>query len=108
MFLMGRTYQKQPFEGHSYAFGFRTRYSAKSRQTWEFAQKYGGKIWWISGLVMTPLTAVVMVLMIRHGVVNIEMFTVIVVAVQCVVMFLSHFFTNRAIKRRFDENGERK
>lgn len=62
-------------------FGYRTAMSMKNKETWKFAHKYCGKIWCISGLVCF---------------------------VQLIPLIGSIIPTERALKRNFDENGNRK
>ena len=41
-------------------FGYRTSMSMKNRDTWEFAHRYCGKIWYTCGMVTLPMTVVCM------------------------------------------------
>ena len=38
--------------------------SMKNKDTWEFAHKYCGKVWYVCGMVMLPITVIFMLLVI--------------------------------------------
>lgn len=56
-------YEKAPKEINS-VFGYRTSMSMKNKDTWEFAHKYCGKVWYVCGMVMLPITVIFMLLVI--------------------------------------------
>ena len=37
-------------------FGYRTKMSMKNKDTWEFAHKYCGKLWYVWGIILLLLT----------------------------------------------------
>ena len=39
--------------------------SMKNKDTWEFAHKYCGKVWYVCGMVMLPITVIFMLLVIE-------------------------------------------
>ena len=45
-------------------FGYRTTMSMKNKDTWLFAHKYCGKIWYKVGLIMLPISFVIMLFVI--------------------------------------------
>ena len=42
--------------------------SMKNKDTWEFAHKYCGKVWYVCGMVMLPITVIFMLLVIGKNV----------------------------------------
>ena len=64
MIGFGKCFLKTAPKNINTVFGYRTSMSMKNKDTWIFAHKYCGKIWFISGLIMLPLSVVVMMLVI--------------------------------------------
>ena len=48
-------------------FGYRTKKSMKNRETWEFTHKYFGKLWYIFGLVLLPISIILMLFVIGQS-----------------------------------------
>ena len=89
-------------------FGYRTAMSMKNQDTWEFAHRHSGRIWKICGLILLPVTVVPMLFVIDgdEGIVG----TVggIVCGVQLAVLIGSIFPTERALRKNFDKEGNRR
>ena len=60
MIGFGKYFLKTAPKNINTEFGYRTSMSMKNKDTWIFAHKYCGKIWFISGLIMLPLSVIVM------------------------------------------------
>ena len=45
MILIGRYFMKTSSKEINYMFGYRTNMSMKNKDTWDFAHKYIGKLW---------------------------------------------------------------
>ena len=56
-------YKKSSLKINSYA-GYRTTLSTKNEDTWQFANRYFSKRWLYAGLVLMPLTIIVMIFLI--------------------------------------------
>lgn len=91
----------------NYIVGYRTTMSMKNENTWKFAHEYCGRLWinWgvimlIAGVVVVILSAV---LSFDDGALN----TVGLVAciAEMVVLLSSIFPVERALKRKFDKDG---
>lgn len=89
-------------------FGYRTKMSMKNKQTWEFAHKYFGNIWFKSGWVMLILSVIAMMFTIGKSEDYISIFVLIIYAIQILFLFVSIFLTEKELKRNFDENGKAK
>lgn len=89
-------------------FGYRTAMSMKNRDTWDFAHHYCGKIWYSCGLALLPVSILVMLSVIgkTEGVVGVV--GGLLCAVQALPLIGSVFLTEKALKKTFDENGNRK
>ena len=88
----------------SYFFGYRTARSMQSLDAWNFANEYEGKLWVQWGLiVLVPTVLLFIWLQDRMTTISIG-----IIVVQAVVLLATIFPVERALKKNFDENGNRK
>lgn len=92
----------------NFVFGYRTRMSMKNRDTWVFAHKHSGKLWRNIGLIMLPFSAGAMAFVMGTEVVDVNIFGCILVLVQVIVLIGSIIPTELALKKKFDNQGNRK
>ena len=92
----------------NYIFGYRTNMSMKNKDTWDFAHKYIGKLWFYLGLILVPITVIPMLLVIGGNEDTISMVGSIICIVALVVLIVSIIPTERALKKTFDKDGNRK
>ena len=89
-------------------FGYRTNMSMKNKETWEFAHQYFGKIWYVCGLILLPLTAGIMLLTIGKS----EDFIGSVGGALCMIQILpligAIYPTEKALRKKFDKNGNKR
>ena len=52
MMGFGREFMKNPPKEINPGYGYRTTMSSKSQETWDFAQRYMGKVWYKAGRVL--------------------------------------------------------
>lgn len=64
MIGFGRYFMKKAPKEINLVFGYRTSMSMKNKDTWEFAHKHCGKVWYFCGMVMLPITVIFMLLVI--------------------------------------------
>ena len=105
----GAYFMKRAPKKINYVFGYRTARSMKNEDTWKFAHKLIGKIWLVCGT-----------LLLVGGVVFFFVFTsgkdenaasiasLVILGVQLLVLMCSIIPTEIALKKTFDENGNRK
>ena len=67
MIGFGRYFLNQAPKEINTIFGYRTKMSMKNRETWDFAHKYFGKLWYICGLVLLPISIILMFLLIGQS-----------------------------------------
>lgn len=108
MIGFGRYFIKTAPKEINTVFGYRTTMSMKNKDTWLFAHKYCGKIWYITGLVLLPISLVVMFYVIGKTEDMIGTVGGIVSLVQMIPLVGSIILTERALKMNFDKNGNRK
>ncbi len=84
-------------------FGYRTKASMRSQQTWEFANRYCGRLWmkWSIPILAVSL-AVFFLLDVSETAI-----TVITLG-QLLPMFITIWLTEQALKQEFDQNGNRR
>ena len=89
-------------------FGYRTPMSMKNKDTWEFAHKYCGKIWYFCGVISLPTTVILMLLVIGKNMEVVGTVGAIITGVQLVFLIGSIFPTEIALRKNYDKNGKRK
>ena len=87
-------------------YGYRTAMSMKNKETWKYAHRCCGKLWYVSGLVMIPVTVIVLTCVFGKGNNCVGNVGGIVCTLQCVVIIGTIVVTERELKKRFDRNGE--
>ena len=108
MIIMGRYFMKTSPKEINYIFGYRTNISMKNTDTWDFAHKHIGKLWFYLGLILVPITVIPMLLVIGGNEDTISMVGSIICIVALVVLIVSIIPTERALKKTFDKDGNRK
>lgn len=88
--------------------GYRTRRSMKNMDTWKFAHEYCGRLWWKIGWGMLLPSVLVQIPAIHSSENTVGTVGGIVCMVQTVALVVSIIPTERALKRTFTEDGERR
>lgn len=97
MFLVGRLWQKNPPKEINGIYGYRTARSMKSKEAWDYAHRYYGRIWYYTGLVLTPLTVLAMFLWKD----DYEAVAVVIIMLQTLATIIGIFPTEAALKKKF-------
>lgn len=105
MIVFGKMFMTKFPKNINAVFGYRTTMSMKNKDTWEFAHKYCGKLWFKCGLVLLPLSVVPLIFVFHKGTDTIGTVGGIVCAVQLVLLIASIFPTEAALRKTFDSNG---
>lgn len=103
----GILFMKRPPEKINPWYGYRSRMSMKNKDTWEFAHRYAGKIWFVSGWIILLLTVPVMLMLLGKDPETVGMVGGIVCIVQCISMAAVIIPTERALRKKFDKYGNR-
>ena len=98
---------KSPKEINS-LFGYRTTMSMKNKDTWEFAHHFCGRLWLVLGMIMLPLSVIPMLFFINQDIDVVGIAGGIIEGIQVGVLLISIFPTEKALKKTFDENGNRR
>ena len=107
MIVMGKIFLKTAPKEINYIFGYRTNMSMKNRDTWEFAHKFCGKIWYYAGLAMLPISVIPLLFVIGKGEDIIGTVGGIICMIGVAVIIASIFPTEIALRKNFDKDGNR-
>jgi len=108
MIAFGGRFAKRAPEKINPVFGYRTDMSMKNRDTWEFAHRYCGKLWRTWGAVSAPVTVALMLPVLGKDVAAVGVWGMIVCGLQAILLIAPIFFTEAALRKTFDGNGNRK
>ena len=108
MILFGAVFMKTAPRKINYVFGYRTDMSMKNRETWEFAHKYMGKLWFRFGFLLIPITVIPMLFVIGKTENVVSAVGLAVSFLNTVVLIIPVFFTEKALNKTFDKDGKRK
>ena len=89
-------------------FGYRTALSMKNRDTWDFAHRYFGRLWYRLGLVLLPLSLIPMILVANKPEQTVALVAVCLCCAQTIPMLIPIGLTQRALRRKFDAHGHPK
>lgn len=107
MLYFGWRFLNKPPKNINSIYGYRTSRSMKNQQTWDFAHRVCGKLWFRVGAVMLPLSLLAMLPALGRDVEAVGTWCIPVVGVQLVVMIATIFPVEKALKRKFDKYGRR-
>ena len=105
MILCGRMMWKHSPKKINSLFGYRTSRSMKNLDTWIFAQKHFGKLWWKIGWIIFIPSILVHIPFYGASDDMIGIVGLILVTVQTIIIIVSIIPTERALKNTFPEEG---
>ena len=108
MMGLGWRFMKKPPEKINKLYGYRTSMSMKNRETWAFAHEHCGRLWLVMGIVLLPVSLLPLVLGFGLPVDRVGLIGLAVCCVQLVFLIMPVVFTEIALKKTFDKNGNRK
>lgn len=108
MIIFGNMFLKNPPKKPNWAFGYRTKFSVKSQETWDFSQNLIGKYWKTLGLVLLPLSNATLAIMNGCNIDTIGKVVGVIEIVQCLFMIGATVAVSSKLKKVFDANGVRK
>lgn len=89
-------------------FGYRTRMSMKNQDTWEFAHHHCGNLWFVLGLLLLLLSAIAMLFLLGKSEDTVGIIGAMICIVQSMILIISIFPTEFALRKHFDQEGNRK
>ncbi len=108
MIVFGKLFMTKAPKNINFVFGYRSTMSMKNKDTWEFAHKYCGNLWFKCGLAELPLSIVPLLFTFNRGTDLIGTVGGIICIVQLIPLIGSIFPTEAALKKTFDKNGIRR
>lgn len=108
MLGFGWIFLKHPPKEVNAFYGYRTSMSMKNKDTWAFAHKYFGKLWYAWGGILLPVTVIAMLFVIGKAEDVVGKAGAVICFVQMIVMIGLIFPTEIALRRTFDKKGNRK
>lgn len=108
MIIFGNMFLKNPPKKPNWAFGYRTKFSVKSQETWDFSQNLIGKYWKTLGLVLLPISNATLAIMNGCDIDTIGKVVGVIEIVQCLFMIGATVAVSSKLKKVFDANGVRK
>lgn len=108
MIIFGNMFLKNPPKEPNWAFGYRTKFSVKSQETWDFSQNLIGKYWKTLGLVLLPLSNATLAIISGCDIDTIGKVVGVIEIVQCLFMIGATVAVSSKLKKVFDANGVRK
>lgn len=100
----GKNGAPKNIEGHS---GFRSRRATKSWDAWVFTHKLAAKIWRIAGIIMLPVTVVMMIFAIGFSVEMLAFYGSLIFALQGFTFVGTIVYVETQIKKNFNDYGVR-
>ena len=108
MIGLGKLFLNKAPQNISYTFGYRTTMSMKNEDTWQFAHKYCGKLWFRCGFMLLPLSIIPLLFVVGKEIDTIAKIGTVICFVQIVPFAGSIIPTEIALRKSFDKSGQRK
>lgn len=108
MIGFGRLFLKKAPGTINAVFGYRTSMSMKNKDTWEFAHKYCGRLWFYGGLALVPLSVIPLLFVFHKGADVVGNVGAVIEIVQLVPLIGSIIPTEMALRKNFDRDGVRR
>lgn len=103
MFVVGLMWKLKPPAFKTGTFVYRTAWTEKSPEVWEFAHVHCAKLWTRYGVILGVLSAVLMVVCKK----SYHKFLLWLLGGQMLMLCITIFMMELLIKNLFDENGVR-
>ncbi|MCL2517895.1 MAG: SdpI family protein [Oscillospiraceae bacterium] len=89
-------------------FSYKTSMAMKNKETWEFAHIHFGKLWRIFGVIMLPISIAFMFYIYGEDINTVGLYGMIFCLLQCGIISIPIIFTEIALNKKFDKNGDRR
>ena len=103
MIFLGRRFLRKPPKEINSLYGYRTTRSMRDQQCWDFAQNYCGRLWQKTGVVLLPVSGILMLLLWGEEIHTVSLWGALVASAQVVILCLTIIPVERALKRNFDK-----
>lgn len=107
MIVFGRRFLFKAPQQINALFGYRSAMSMKNQDTWIFAHRYCGKIWYYGGWILLPIAVIVMLLTLGRDTDVITAAGTVLTLIETVVLAGAILPTEIALRKTFDQDGRR-
>ncbi len=108
MLIAGHLMWKRPPHEINGLMGYRTTRSMKNQDTWDFANRYCGRLWWRLGWLTLLPSALTHIPFYDADEDTLGLLCIVVTTIQIIVLIGSIFPTEHALKQNFYEDGTRR
>ncbi|MCI5996073.1 MAG: SdpI family protein [Blautia sp.] len=108
MIVFGRIFTKRAPGEINGVYGYRTSMSMKNKETWKFAHRYFGRLWYVWGWMLVPVSAIVMFFVIGKDQDAVGTVGGVLCFLQMIPMLGAIVLTERELRKKFDRNGNRR
>ena len=108
MIIFGKLFIKNAPKSINMAYGYRTSMSMKNKDTWSYAHKLFGCIWYKLGFVLLILSIIASLFTLNRSDNIISTVTLIIQTTEMIVLILPIFYVEKKLKNIFDSDGNRK
>ncbi len=108
MVFFGRKFKNNPPDKINWIYGYRTKMSMKNKDTWIFANKKMGKLWFRIGTIMAIISTVCMLPFISSDSQTVGSVGGTIMTIQIVFLIIPIFFVEMSLKKTFDKDGNRR
>jgi uncharacterized membrane protein len=105
---IGFLWRKMPPKTINWAYGYRTSWSMKTKETWDFAHKYVAKLWIYAGVVLTVISAILLIFFRNRDIDTLGGIVTVISISQLACLFLLIIPVEIALRKNFDKSGKRK
>ena len=103
---LGKMFKTVPLHNTNMTFGYKTDMSMKNTETWTFAQKYCGNLWYFGGYILLISTVILMIIVKGESDGNAAVMAGIICLVEIAFILSSIFSTEIKLREKFDHNGK--
>lgn len=107
LIITGKLFEKYPSKKANIAIGFRTSFSMKNEETWDYAQKLFPKVWIKLGAYMLIISISLLYILYNNDYDYIGRTSIVLVAIQIAFMLGSTLYVNNKLKKVFNLNKDK-
>jgi len=105
---LGFAWRNSGPSGINNVWGYRTKLSMASQDTWNFAHKYFGKIMRLYGIIMLLLTLIYLPFFMKNNTNNMSNLLILVLCIQFVLFIICFIRTEHILQVKFIKDGKLK
>jgi uncharacterized membrane protein len=102
LFSFGLRFKRHAPKKINTYYGYRTERSMKNEETWIFAHRYFGKLWYRFSIILYILTIIWMLLLRDETVITITLYGFLLTTIQLGFMTYPILLTEKKLKETFD------